>query len=81
MAGKYIPKPFKRPSISLDKPTKQWQEVPATALSYGDVIPDFGAITQGGRTDDGVIWYTNQLGDKRLLFLPNELVFAFTAGR
>lgn len=74
------PKPFSRPSISLDTGVKKdWQEVEIQALVRGDTVRGWGTI-------EWIVW--NEFGDvitvtwkngKQSLFAPYDVVTAFTA--
>lgn len=76
-----IPKPFSRPSISLDSVPKTWQHVCAEELSVGDVVVDRGLITDiksqvspFGKTE---YVYIFKSGDFETL-APGFVVYAFT---
>lgn len=81
MAGNYIPKPFKRPSISLDTSTKKWQQVTADQISVGDIIVDFGAVDIVDITPEDRIELWNPSGELLLVLERKETLWAFTAGR
>lgn len=45
---KRLPQPFVKPSISIsDGPAgRTWQEVENRHISAGDIVPDYGAVTE-----------------------------------
>lgn len=72
------PKPFQRPSISLDTGVKKdWQEVEVQVLVRGDNVRGYGVIDQVTRYDDMItIKWTNGTTS---IFVASDLVIAFTA--
>jgi hypothetical protein len=62
-----MPKPFQRPSIDLGGPKKEWLEVPASMVRWGDIVVDHGRVV-AIQTESGIFQSVI-----RLKFLSGEV--------
>ena len=70
------PKPFKRPSIDLDRgKSKEWRDEYVDTLAVGDMIQDKGLIVRIG---DGVKHEVEFLSGEIVYYEIGSKVFAFT---
>ena len=74
----HIPKPFKRPSVSvLDRTDRTWKMVFATNLSEGDIVTDKGQVEAIIRNHlVKVLFFSGETVDYR----PDWVLRAFTEG-
>jgi len=73
------PKPFSRPSISLDPGVKKdWQEVEAHMLVRGDTVRGYGTIDWIEWDDFGDSVTIRWVNGKTSLFAQFDVVTAFT---
>lgn len=42
---KRLPRPWVTPSINLGEPTREWKTIPNARIGVGDIIPDYGKVT------------------------------------
>ena len=92
MLGNRKPKPvrnqFSRPSLSLDKQPRSWQEVSPLQLDEGDLVPDMGKIVdvvglyrEDSLSGPNVVWVKIVfLSGVTHNFRSDETVKAFTTG-
>lgn len=74
------PKPFSRPSISLNSEVKKaWQEVEVQVLVRGDTVRGWGTIEWIELNDFGDVITVTWKSGKQSLFAPYDVVTAFTA--
>lgn len=82
---------FSRPSVTLDKQDRSWQEVSPLQLTAGDIIPDLGKIVAvtGISREDSTMLSPLQAVQVRVVFLSgdvhdfkgDERIKAFTTGK
>lgn len=73
-----MPKPFKRPSIDLGGPKKEWREIDVWWVREGDIVRDLGMVastTIGG--DSATEVRLSFLSGNRVWFGAEEKVIAF----
>jgi hypothetical protein len=81
LKGSGKPSPFQRPGVDLDRPTRQWREIPAHKLTLEDIVPDIGKITDmqinRRKESEDYIWIMGA-GGNVAYYGWTETVFAFT---
>ena len=73
------PKPFSRPSVNVgfSSVKRDWKIVPVNTISVGDIIPDYGKVTEVIQTVDEVVFH---FIEGTYLSLPYEVrLRAFTS--
>jgi len=83
--AKKLPKPFVKPSITLDQGVnRRWKEVPISSVQVGDIVPDVGRVkdvqeiklSEPGLNPHEFVRLTNFLGDRHD-FSVGTVVLAF----
>lgn len=57
----HIPKPHQRPSVSInsEKPKRDWQHVPTSTLSVGDIVSALGEVVEVEHRTDVRVTFLN----------------------
>lgn len=70
------PKPFSRPSVNLDRVSREWMNVRASRVTVGDTIGGYGQVHFVEETPTGLVMFEAGQGNQ-VTFARTDLIWAF----